>query len=322
MQSVGLNIGNSHVKAVIIDDKGRERVLPPFPSQIAAATSSSHGIARVETTTYEGKPYWIGVDAELGNPWTIYDQARLDNPLFIPILSRAAVERLACTESIVTFSCLPATWMAKTKELIERIKEGASNIASGGILSEPVAAAYSVLLDANGNKTSDQVLNGDIGIVDIGGGTVDCCVLHGMKDVHGSARTIRKGLVTALTSIQSLIAGQYNRELSLFATDTAVRDRAVNVAGRRTELPNGWDDTMLSLADSIVTFLDSQWGSGNQLDKILIAGGGGNEPLITDAIQRKYRHAEVLPDPQMAIARGCARRARMHQIQATQKKGA
>jgi hypothetical protein len=61
---------------------------------------------------------------------------------------------------------------------------------------------------------------------------------------------------------------------------------------------------------SIVTFLDSLLGNANHLDLVLIAGGGANEPLMTDTLERKYPHALIVNNRQNAIALGCARRAR------------
>jgi hypothetical protein len=311
MQALGINIGHSHTKAVVLNERGEMHTMSPFPSQIAPATTAQHSIAQSDMVTIDRRPYWYGTDAEMGNATSLYDQARLTDPTFLPALAKATMHQLGINESLVAYTCLPATWTAKAKLLNDRIREGAETIVKLGVITEPEAAAYSALLDNAGNVTGDARLRGRVGVVDIGGGTVDVAVLHNLQVEPNSPRTNRRGLVHALTSVQSMIASEYDREISLYQTDMAVRQRKVVVAGQDRDLPDGWERSFTVLAGDIVTFLDSLWGSGNHLDSILIAGGGACETLITDALERKYPHAIILEDAQQAMAIGCARRARM-----------
>jgi hypothetical protein len=119
-------------------------------------------------------------------------------------------------------------------------------------------------------------------------------------------------MVQALSVIQSTINATFDTAFSLSAIDQAVRRRAIRVAGHDRPLPPGWDAPIISLAQTIVADLGQAWGSGKNLDRILLAGGGSAEEIIAELIMRKYPHAVVVvDDPQHAIARGCARRARM-----------
>jgi Tfp pilus assembly PilM family ATPase len=115
----------------------------------------------------------------------------------------------------------------------------------------------------------------------------------------------------ALSVIQSTINATFDTAFSLSAIDQAVRRRAICVAGHDRPLPPGWDAPIISLAQTIVADLVQAWGSGNNLDRIVLAGGGSAEEIIAELIMRKYPYAVVVDDPQHAIARGYARRARM-----------
>lgn len=317
MYAVGLNIGHAHTKAVAIDIHGNERLMTPFPSQIAIATHDAGGIATSATVLVDRRPYWYGWAADRGTTVSMYDQSRLNDETFLPALTQASMQELGITENVVAYSCLPATWLGKAHTLNDRIREGAPNIVKLGVIAEPVAAAYAALLDNDGTIVADG-LDGSIGIIDIGGGTVDVAVLATLQVEPTSPRTARKGLVGALTGIQGLINSDYDMDVSLATVDQAVRERRIRVAGEWCDLPNGWERMMANLASDIVVFLDSLWGAAKHLDRILVAGGGAAEPVIVEAIQRKYRHASMLDDPQNAIARGCARRARLlfHQMRA------
>jgi hypothetical protein len=56
---------------------------------------------------------------------------------------------------------------------------------------------------------------------------------------------------------------------------------------------------------------EEAWGSGRQFNAILVGGGGVQVPALTAAIQAHFRHAQVLPEGQMAVALGYARLGRL-----------
>ena len=61
---------------------------------------------------------------------------------------------------------------------------------------------------------------------------------------------------------------------------------------------------------SIAMRLAEAWGKGNQFSSILIGGGGAELPALVEAITATFKHARVVPDPQLAVALGYARLAR------------
>jgi hypothetical protein len=56
------------------------------------------------------------------------------------------------------------------------------------------------------------------------------------------------------------------------------------VAGQDRPLPPGWDAPIISLVQTIVADLGQAWSSGNNLDRIVLAGGGSAEEIIAEPI--------------------------------------
>jgi hypothetical protein len=315
----GPNIGHGFVKYVIIDDNGVE--LPPavFPAMIGRAASGVAGaIAQAEVVDFGGVSWWTGEDALLAPaPLTILAQERLHDPAFIPALVRGAVQRLGALNGASGGACvsgLPATWatdIAKARRLGEHLRAAYSGYTGIRVIPEPLGLLYAVALDAQGQVAGDPSLrDGQVAVVDLGHHTVDIAVLRRLVPIPTSLDTYALGTARPLTAVRARLSAAVERELTLFETDLAVRDGAVLVAGRLRELPRGWDRPLIESGEAIVARLVEAWGSGTQFDAVLVGGGGAEVPQIVYAIRERFPHAEIVPQPQTAIARGYARLAR------------
>lgn len=312
MLFVGINPGNGHTKAVQLDLQGHETIMPPFPSLISAAGKKNDWGENVPVVTVGEQDLWVGAEAELGNAVTTTTRERLDDSLLIPSLTAAVVQRLPFTEPGIVGTCLPATW-AESRELkmalAARIREGAGPLVAGvTVVSEPAAAALSVALDSQGRPTDDSLLSSRLAVIDIGYRTTDGLALDQMRQ-DGPPITLRSGMMVALTQLLAAWERDFDMPLTLGGVDMALRNRALRVGGAEHPLPSGWQIPLVRLAETIVSQIRNVWGSGRQFSSILLAGGGAAEPELVKVLKGAFPHARSLPDPQNAIARGCARRA-------------
>lgn len=316
----GPNIGHGFVKYVLIDDSGEERALV-MPAQISPAQRSVAGsLTAAQAIEVGGRSYWTGDDAQLGgSPLTILAADRLEHPVFIPALVASAVSRFGYLNGAAAGVCvtgLPATWasdLERARALGKRLREGHPAYTSIRVIPEPLGLIYAALLDTDGRIVGDSALQaGAIGVIDLGHHTVDVAIVRSMLPVASALDTWQLGTARALSGIRSQLSARTERELSLYDTDGAVRDGWISVAGQTVLLPGGWDQPLIELADQIVARLTESWGNGASLDTILIGGGGAELPILTAAIQARFRHAVVVDRPQTAIARGYARLARRY----------
>jgi hypothetical protein len=113
-----------------------------------------------------------------------------------------------------------------------------------------------------------------------------------------------------LKQIRAHLSAHFERELSLHAVDLAIRQDALKIAGRTQSLPTGWDRPLIEAGEAIAARLTEAWGSGNQFDAVLIGGGGAELAQLVAPLRQRFPHAQIVPDPQIAVARGYARLAR------------
>lgn len=316
----GVNVGHGYLKYLIIDERGDE--LPPqlFPAMIARAGRTVQGaLHQVETVDAGGGQWWIGDDAlRSDTPVTLLAQDRLTDPVFIPALLRGALKRFGDLNGAASGICvtgLPATWAldkSKAQALGARLRDAAGGAYTRiKVIPEPLGAIYALLLDTDGQIDGDATLqHGRIGIIDLGHYTVDLAIVDRLVPVASSLQTFALGSAEPLGKIRALLSAAYERELSLYDTDQAIRAGSIRVAGQARDLPPGWDRPLIDTGQAIVARLSEAWKAGGDLDLILLAGGGAELEPVTTAICRRFPHAEVIADPQLAIASGYARLAR------------
>jgi hypothetical protein len=321
MYAHGDNYGHGFVKKIVIDPEGKELTPLIFPAQIAQAEGRSAGaIAMAEMVEAGGRHWWVGEDAgRLGSPRVLLSQDRLTDPVFIPALALAAQSRLGLDSESMGGFCvtgLPGSWAedeSLCQQLFERIKAALPGFYDKVVvISEQEALAYCLMLDNDGELTGDPRYREGRGLaIDLGHHTDDTGKLDKARRVRGSFRTYPTGMARALVQLKDILIARFDRDFSLHEADQAIRDGFVILGGgRRVQLPTHWDRSLIENAEALVNSLQLDYGKGNDLDYAVLGGGGALQEIKVDRIRRVYSFAEVVDDPQFAIARGYARLAR------------
>jgi hypothetical protein len=316
----GVNIGHGYVKYIVIDQYGVELTPVVFPAQVGRALVAAEGSLRcAQTVAAGGASWWTGEDAQLAAaPLTLLAQARLRDPVMIPALVRGALNRFGSglngASLGVCVSGLPAAWaqdVEQARALGARLREGHEGYRSVRVIAEPLGVIYAQALDGQGQIAGDVTLTeGRIGVVDLGHHTVDLAIIHRLQPVPGSLETYQLGMARALAPIRAQLSTVADADLSIHQVDAAVTAEQLVIAGRARPLPAGWDRPLLAHAEAVARRVVEAWGSGSQLDAILIGGGGAAQPRIVAALTEAFAHAAPVDQPQTAIARGYARLAR------------
>lgn len=318
----GANIGNGFTKYVVVDDSNIEHTVI-FPSMIGRASRSVAGsIVKLHAVDGSGAQWWTGEDALFASSAiTMLSQQRLTDPTFIPALVRGALQRFAQQvpplNGAMSGFCvtgLPATWAQdpdKARALGQRLRDAHNGYSGIRAIPEPLGIIYAMLLDSAGEIIGEPALQtGQIAIVDLGQLTADVAVVRRLVPLPPSLQTYQLGAAEPLGQIRALLSAKFDRDFSLFETDQIVRAGSLTVSGQAHALPQGWDRPLIDNGLAIAARLGEAWKSGSHLDAILIGGGGAEIEPIVDAILKRFPHAEVVDEPQLAIAQGYARLAR------------
>ncbi|MCA0352024.1 MAG: ParM/StbA family protein [Chloroflexi bacterium] len=320
----GANIGHGFVKYTI-NENGEEQTTI-FPAIVAPAASNAEGsLHDIPTVEVHGTLWWTGEHALLApSPLSLRSQQRLYDRHIIPALVKGALQRLGQPTGGACVTGLPAAWIGERDlavALAGRLRDavpsgffhGATLKTGIRVISEPLGALYGVLLDETGRILNLGYETGRIGVIDLGHNTVDACIVQALNVIPDSAISFELGSANPLQQLQTRISGRYNIDLTLHDVDQAVRKGYVRVAGEELDLPTGWERPWEANGQQVADAMVRAWGSGGKLDAIIIAGGGAELPILVRALQQRFRQAIVAPNPQTAIARGYARRARRYE---------
>lgn len=315
----GPNLGHGWVKHIVIGDDGQERPPVVFPAIIGRAGARVAGAIQQTPAVLVGtQSYWTGEDALLSpSPQTLVAQERLGDPTFIPALLKGALARLGGLNGAATGFCvsgLPANWASsreRCSQLGQRIREAGVSYQAIRVIPEPLGLIYAQLLDNNGQIAGDPALQtGNVGVADLGHHTDDLVIVNRMRPISDSLQTFQLGTSRPLQRIRAMLSTHFEREMSLYEVDMAIRQRGVREARRLQPLPLHWDRPLIDNGEELAARMVEAWGRGTQLDAIVLGGGGAELEQKCAPVLRRFPHAVVVEDPQLAIARGYARLAR------------
>lgn len=347
---VGFNCGHTWMKVVVLCDTPgevpgttviREEVVV-FRSLVAKAPERSDSdLIRLPTVKVNGMQYVVGEDALRFQANPEVSQARINSPIFIPALIRAAINQLernrtpaeqpaAILEDEIdpndvsvantirtgrTVTGLPATWSLLPdlkRTLAERIRGGLNPISTGPIrvIPEPVGGVYGVMLDNNGEVGDDKYVHGKVAVADFGGGTVDAAVVTQLLPDNDSLMTTQLGTVRPIAHLQQMLGALLEYDLSFHQVEDAIRTGTVLLGGSLFPLPEGWERPFTKIGMEVRDELKTAWKKGLQFDAILLVGGGAEIAPMMEPILDFFPKAQVVPDAQLAVARGYSQFAR------------
>jgi hypothetical protein len=175
------------------------------------------------------------------------------------------------------------------------------------VLGSPQGAAayFDWLLDDKGKLARDQsVLYNLAGVCDIGFRTVNFFVVSHGEVIKKFTGGNDLGVKTAAETLVTLVKERYGIELSLPRADGFLREptKKLTVFGKEVSLQDLVTEALDGTFSRIISYMDRLWGMGEEFSPLLLCGGGAK--LFEASILGHYPHAQVLPDPIFANARG------------------
>lgn len=195
------------------------------------------------------------------------------------------------------------------------------HIAEVQVVSEALAAWFDLVLTENAEgamRPDGAWLDKPVAVIDIGGNTVDCCLVEQMRVHHDVSGTLmRSGAIEVVHTAQKLIssidviANQIDDELPLRLVENAVFGErpVIRIRGNEYNVQDKVIAAKQTVAASVRAWLVRQLGSALDVERIMFVGGGA---LLLRRQLRDIFPDAIFPDePQLANARGLYKYALM-----------
>jgi plasmid segregation protein ParM len=202
--------------------------------------------------------------------------------------------------NLLTGPVTPLVKTVKTATIIEHL-----------IACEGISAVYDMAIRDDGTDDPDffkLLEQAPVGVIDIGGKTIDLAVVYLDRGHHqvdrSRTKSINYGMLRLMNSIRSEIAAVHNvTDISPRAMFKILTDGTIWLSGENVDVSNEVKTAMAKELPDLFERIRSVWGKAEDLVKVIVVGGGAY--LLADEIKKGlYRHAESRKDPEYANARG------------------
>ena len=314
---IGIDVGYGHTKA--LSSAGASAV---FPSAVGVADPQAFRLqvnGRAAPRTHEplvcldGVSYLVGESARRHARTVVQprDRAWLDS-LPYRILWHAALARVVPSEMTVSIvTGLPVSFFhdrERLQQVIRQVLEQRHITTSAvNVVPQPFGSFFDAVLDPQGAIVDESRIFAHLGLIDVGYFTTDLVEVQELEYVQKGSGSIEVGVATMIDTLRALLTEQYGRVLSPHEAERVLRTQHLRLAAREHDLHELCAQAVSEVALAIVTYARQLWGAGEQLDQVLLTGGGG--PLIQPLARETFSALAVAPIPHLANARGYVRYA-------------
>lgn len=307
----GHNPGQRMVKDTITA-AGIRRDLRPYPAVIApeqgADDTGLGGRSRILRATVDGRAY-IGGEIAERLPLAVRQMANgrleADSPVYQAFAQISAMRAFGVGEKpeVLIATALPVAWRHPTAE--EQIKfhlrtalRGMVRIRDIYVQSEPNAVIGYEMLDDNGQirREQERLATGLVCVGDIGGATLNRSVVEALRALPGQADSPPLGSRQVVEALMRKSGQQY--------VDAEKRlEEAVINPGADAEA----DALLKQYREAVISHLQQAWSLYKPVAYLF---AGGTAHWLASDLQRVFKGARIVQQPQQAIAVGLWRYAR------------
>jgi len=319
---IAVDVGYSAVKGLA---GGTERVL--FPSVVGtpvpesrfsikrnqralAVTGNGHYVPVGDTALLQSRyvagrkdPEWV-----LGAEWMTLFQCALSELISTPYARVNLVTGLPIGDWNTYADRLHAR-LAKQTFAFQRIgrEKQRVEIEQVIIVTQPYGALLDMALDSRGAIIDNDWANRRIGIVDIGGNTLNLLTVQAFEEVTQLTTSDTFGLLRALDGVRDSLKANFTR----FDPDThEVSEWLVRgmfrQGGKEHDLWPYAEPFLTPLIDLLLTKIYDVWPEAGRFDSLLLSGGGAAilGQKLQERMRSEFANVTIATDPRWANTRG------------------
>ena len=206
---------------------------------------------------------------------------------------------------------LPVDYMRDAAELKEALLgqhliktdscEVIANVTEVIVMPQPYGSAYSQMLTPTGEINVYHTYM-RTGIVDVGTYTVDIALDDDGEFVDSESGSVEGGVYTAQERISAMLERDYREKMPYKIIEQVLRTGIFTASGKPIDYSDEVEEALSPLRSATVNLMSEKWQRGTTVDVIYLSGGGAE--LVYEQIIEAYPQTKLVPDAQLANARG------------------
>lgn len=223
------------------------------------------------------------------------------------VLFYSAIAEIGISGDVIVCTGLPqATYRDQRDQVVNRLF-GEHEFVINGITHKIRVVDVFVAPQATGallyQVSLDPHMTGDAGCVDVGTFTTGLAVINMETQALQVSRSngMALGVATLISALGSYLDNRFGVRLDGSRLMFALQQQKTKVRGEVIDLSQVIREIALREAKPMLEFIQDVWDGGADLD-VFLAGGGAD--YFAQSVRSVVPHAQVIPEPQRAVARG------------------
>jgi plasmid segregation protein ParM len=176
-----------------------------------------------------------------------------------------------------------------------------ANIVEVMVMPQPYGSAYAMMLTESG-AINPRHTSMRTGVVDVGTYTVDIILDDDGEFVDSESASVESGVYTAHERIAAMLERDYREKIPPKIVEHVLRTGTFSANGQPVDYRHEVEEALGPLRSATLNLLSEKWQRGTTVDVIYLSGGGAE--LVCAQVADAYPQTKLVPDAQMANARG------------------
>lgn len=176
-----------------------------------------------------------------------------------------------------------------------------ANVTDVIVMPQPYGSAYSQMLTPTGEINVYHTYM-RTGIVDVGTYTVDIALDDDGEFVDSESGSVEGGVYTAQERISAMLERDYREKMPYKIIEQVLRTGIFTASGKPIDYSDEVEEALSPLRSATLNLMSEKWQRGTTVDVIYLSGGGAE--LVYEQIVEAYPQTKLVPEAQMANARG------------------
>lgn len=188
------------------------------------------------------------------------------------------------------------------KHLIKTdISEVIANVTDVMVMPQPYGTIYAATLTETGEINRHHKFR-RTGVCDVGTYTVDLALDDEGEFVDAESGSVESGVYTAQERIAAALERDYREKMPYKIVEEVLRTGIFHANGKPIDYRDVVADALTPLRSATINLLSEKWQRGTIVDVIYLSGGGAD--LVCGDVAAAYPQTRIVPDSQLANARG------------------
>lgn len=170
------------------------------------------------------------------------------------------------------------------------------------VIPQPFGCLLSEALDDHGTIANANLLNGEVGIIDVGGKTTNLLSVSEAREIAPETASVSLGAWDVVRAVREWLLKNSKLDPRDHKIEKAIIAREIKERGQPIDLSDVIDSILVPMSKEVIAKATQLWNGGDALDAILVCGGGAH--LLGSAIKARFPHARVVHEPVYANALG------------------